>query len=524
MVRLIYQDILIISKYFAGGINDMKKLILLLLFIPLVSFGQEKVTEQEEEEEEISYCNPDNRQMTGEIITSNPVFPGCENLPNSQRRSCFQEKMTNHINSELRYPEQALEKDLEGKVTIEFFLEKDGRFVICETIGPYKILEKEARRIILSLPKCKPAEINGRTVRVPFSMPITFKLGRNEKQERPEKSYWFDKGYSAFNANDFDQAILYYTKHLNLFPNDANAYMKRSYAKKELENFEGSIKDIDLAIKISIAQGDDNNSLSWLYLERGILKYNLNDYNGAVEDYNKYINYYYTGEAYYLRGKAKYFLKEYNDAINDFNEALSVSYEKVEPTLLLLLGNSKFHLKNYREAILDYNKAFFANSDRSFRHTVVSYRARSKKEIKDYEGAKVDYSLMIGLKPEDPDGYFLAVDAILPMNDIINFFDALTNNKNELSNIKKPAIEEEGLNEVIWYLTEFVSIVNPEICTNCNEGSPTDKAVALGVIAFSKFLLMDYEDACRYAKESTLLGFDASEIINLTCKNSLNKS
>ena len=40
MVRLIYQDILIISKYFAGGINDMKKRILLLLFIPLVSFGQ----------------------------------------------------------------------------------------------------------------------------------------------------------------------------------------------------------------------------------------------------------------------------------------------------------------------------------------------------------------------------------------------------------------------------------------------------------------------------------------------------
>jgi len=365
------------------------------------------------------------------------------------------------------------------------------------------------------------------------------KVAEQEKEEeRTENSYWFDKGYSAFNANDFDQAILYYTKHLNLFPNDANAYMKRSYAKKELENFEGSIKDIDLAIKISIAQGDDNKELSWLYLERGILKYNLNDYNGAVEDYNKNINYYYTGEAYYLRGKAKYFLKEYNDAINDFNEALSVSYEKVEPTLLLLLGNSKFHLKNYREAILDYNKAFFAIRDRSLRHTVVSYRARSKKEIKDYEGAKLDYSLMIGLKPEDPDGYFLAVDAILPMNDIINFFDALTNNKNELSNIKKPAIEEEGLNEVIKYLTKFVSIVNPEIKDVFDEEYPanalkikfgkalivSDQAVALGVIAFSKFLLMDYEDACRYAKESTLLGFDASEIINLTCKNSLNKS
>ena len=42
--------------------------------------------------------------------------------------------------------------------------------------GPHKTLEREANRIIAKLPKMTPGKQRGKPVRVPFSIPITFRL------------------------------------------------------------------------------------------------------------------------------------------------------------------------------------------------------------------------------------------------------------------------------------------------------------------------------------------------------------
>mgnify|MGYP001112759107 FL=1 len=110
------------------------------------------------------------------IFSLVPVFPGCEKLSEIKKRGCFQDKMNRHIAQNFRYPEIAQKKGIQGRVIIQFVVGKDGNVSGIKTRGPDPILEKEAVRIISLLPKIKPAEIEGRKVRVPFSTSITFKL------------------------------------------------------------------------------------------------------------------------------------------------------------------------------------------------------------------------------------------------------------------------------------------------------------------------------------------------------------
>ena len=134
----------------------MKKLILLLILVPIVSFSQEK---------EIDF----------DSVERPPIYPGCEPYT-QQLRSCTQRKIQTHINKNFRYPEFAQKTGIQGRVFVQFIIDKDGSIVGIKTRGPHPILEIEAKRIISILPKFIPGYVDGKAVRVPFSMPITFKL------------------------------------------------------------------------------------------------------------------------------------------------------------------------------------------------------------------------------------------------------------------------------------------------------------------------------------------------------------
>ena len=137
-------------------LNIVKRLILLLVLVPLVSFSQE---------EEIDF----------DSVERPPIYPGCEPYT-QQLRSCTQRKIQTHINKNFRYPEFAQKTGIQGRVFVQFIIDKDGSIVGIKTRGPHPILEIEAKRIISILPKFIPGYVDGKAVRVPFSMPITFKL------------------------------------------------------------------------------------------------------------------------------------------------------------------------------------------------------------------------------------------------------------------------------------------------------------------------------------------------------------
>lgn len=122
--------------------------------------------EVEEVEEDIS--------VPFAVIEDVPVFPGCENA--SDKKACFQEMMQKHIRKNFRYPEIAQEMGVQGRVSVIFVIQKDGSIGNIRMRGPDKNLEAEALRIIQKLPKMTPGKQRGRPVKVPFSIPITFKL------------------------------------------------------------------------------------------------------------------------------------------------------------------------------------------------------------------------------------------------------------------------------------------------------------------------------------------------------------
>ncbi len=108
------------------------------------------------------------------VVENPPVFPGCEDA--ADKRACFQEKIFAHISKNFRYPEEAQEKGIQGKVNLMFIIATDGSIQNIKMRGPDKSLEEEAERIIKRLPKMTSATQKGKAVNVPFSIPITFKL------------------------------------------------------------------------------------------------------------------------------------------------------------------------------------------------------------------------------------------------------------------------------------------------------------------------------------------------------------
>ncbi|MBD0777112.1 energy transducer TonB [Maribacter sp. ANRC-HE7] len=122
-----------------------------------------------EEEEEIS--------VPFAIIENVPVFPGCESAKgNAERKACFQQKIQEHIRKEFRYPQVAAEMGIQGRVFVQFAINSKGYIDAIRTRGPDPGLEKEASRIVSSLPKMTPGMQRGRAVTVPYSIPVNFKL------------------------------------------------------------------------------------------------------------------------------------------------------------------------------------------------------------------------------------------------------------------------------------------------------------------------------------------------------------
>ena len=110
------------------------------------------------------------------VIEDVPIYPGCERVSKSKRRECFQERINQHIKKNFRYPEIAQEMGIQGRVYVSFVISTDGSIINVRSRGPDKNLEGEAERIIGRLPRMIPGKQRGRAVRVPFSIPITFRL------------------------------------------------------------------------------------------------------------------------------------------------------------------------------------------------------------------------------------------------------------------------------------------------------------------------------------------------------------
>jgi len=108
------------------------------------------------------------------VVDEAPIFPGCENA--SDKRSCFQESMQNHIKKHFNYPKEAQDLGIQGRVAVMFTIDENGEITNIKKRGPHRLLEDEVERIIKRLPKMEPGRHDGEVVEVPFSIPVNFVL------------------------------------------------------------------------------------------------------------------------------------------------------------------------------------------------------------------------------------------------------------------------------------------------------------------------------------------------------------
>ncbi|MCH5214299.1 MAG: energy transducer TonB [Muribaculaceae bacterium] len=88
-----------------------------------------------------------------------------------------QSALTKWLSNNIRYPEQAQQNGVSGRVIVRFVVEKDGSIGNVTVLkGVDKDLDNEAIRVVKRMPKWQAGKNNGQAVRSYFTLPVTFKL------------------------------------------------------------------------------------------------------------------------------------------------------------------------------------------------------------------------------------------------------------------------------------------------------------------------------------------------------------
>ena len=141
------------------------------------------------------------------IVDVMPEFPGGA------------EAMMKYIANNVKYPEEAKEQGISGRVFVQFVIEKDG------SVSNVKVLrrigggcDEEAVRVVKAMPKWKPGMREGKPVRVSYNLPLNFKLddGNSAKKNGLEGTSWEGTGKGTKDKVN-------YTMHMTMEIESANA-------------------------------------------------------------------------------------------------------------------------------------------------------------------------------------------------------------------------------------------------------------------------------------------------------------
>lgn len=107
-----------------------------------------------------------------------PVLKTCASLDDrTERETCTNQGMMEHVMENLVYPKVAEDKGIEGTVFIQFVVTEKGSIGSVEMVRGPETFEKSAVTVIESLPLFMPGTNKGKAVKVQYVLPIRFALG-----------------------------------------------------------------------------------------------------------------------------------------------------------------------------------------------------------------------------------------------------------------------------------------------------------------------------------------------------------
>lgn len=112
------------------------------------------------------------------IVDKMPQFPGGE------------KKLSSYLSNQIKYPDPEYQRGIEGRVVCAFIVDREGNIHNIEVIeGENEALNREAVRVLSTMPKWEPGENEGQKVNVKCLLPIEFKI---DKSSLPEQNISFN--------------------------------------------------------------------------------------------------------------------------------------------------------------------------------------------------------------------------------------------------------------------------------------------------------------------------------------------
>lgn len=111
--------------------------------------------------------NPSDENIVYHVVDNMPEYPG------------GMKALMSFIDNNIQYPAEARKKGMQGRVVIQFIVDENGYIIepnIVRSVEPS--LDEEALRIIKTLPKWKPGTLQGKAVKVKYTVPVAFKLNK----------------------------------------------------------------------------------------------------------------------------------------------------------------------------------------------------------------------------------------------------------------------------------------------------------------------------------------------------------
>ena len=107
----------------------------------------------------------DKEKVYHQVVGQQPSFPG------------GREELFKYLTYNVKYPIDATKNKIEGRVLVTFVVEHDGSISNVDVANSvYPSLDKESIRVVSGMSKWIPGKVNGKTVRVKYTIPITFRL------------------------------------------------------------------------------------------------------------------------------------------------------------------------------------------------------------------------------------------------------------------------------------------------------------------------------------------------------------
>lgn len=170
------QRIIMMNKKKSNGAGHIKYALFVLPAFALlvagnISCSQGASEKQDAKEETVA---PDSVAAPTDGVAKDEVFMVAEQMPEFPGGM---KELLKFLQNNLKYPENAMKNNVQGRVIVQFVVEKDGtltEFKVARSVDPD--LDAEALRVLQIMPKWKPGMQRGKIVRVKFTVPVSFKL------------------------------------------------------------------------------------------------------------------------------------------------------------------------------------------------------------------------------------------------------------------------------------------------------------------------------------------------------------